>query len=78
MRDDKNKLLDEVSDSNDIVTKATEDNTNKISKATSEEYENTIYEAYRHMIFWKKNIFRLPLNYAGKQIVDELTKLIDC
>ena len=25
-----------------------------------------------------KNIFRLPSNNAGKQFVDELTKLIDC
>ena len=31
LRDDKNKLLDEVSESNNIVTRATEGNTNKIS-----------------------------------------------
>ena len=31
LRDDKNKLLDEVSKSNNIVTRATEGNTNKIS-----------------------------------------------
>lgn len=37
--DDKQKLLDEVSEPNNIVTRATEDNTNKISKVPSEEYE---------------------------------------
>ena len=45
LRDDKNKLLDEVSESNNIVTRVTEDNTNKISKASSEEYENNINAA---------------------------------
>ena len=30
------------------------------------------------MDFWKKNLFRLPSNSAGKQFVNELTKLIDC
>ena len=49
--DNKNKLLDEVSKSNKIVTRATEDNTNKISKALSEEYENTINEVHEHMVF---------------------------
>ena len=43
-----------------------------------EEYENTINEAYEHMVFWKKNLFRLPSNSAGKQFVHELTKLINC
>ena len=37
--DDKQKLQDEVSEPNNIVTRATEDNTNKISKVPSEEYE---------------------------------------
>ena len=43
-----------------------------------EEYENTTNEAYEHMVFWKKNLFRLPSNSAGKQFVYELTKLIYC
>ena len=30
------------------------------------------------MVFWKKNLFHLPSNSAGKQFVGELTKLIDC
>ena len=30
------------------------------------------------MVFWKKNLFRLPSNSASKQFVDELTKLIGC
>ena len=71
--DDKNKVLGEVSGSNNIVTRAAEDNTNKISKAPSEESENTVNEAYKHMVFWKKKLFRLPSNSASKQFVDELT-----
>ena len=75
--DDKNKLLDEVSESNNIITTATENNMNKISIALFEEYENNIW----HTSIWfagKKNIFCLPLNRAGKHFVDELTKLIGC
>ena len=44
--DDKNKFLDTVSESNNIVTRVTEDSTNKISRAPSEWYENTVNEAY--------------------------------
>ena len=78
LRDDKNKLLDEVSESNNIVIRITEDNTNKIGKAPSKEYENTINEPYEHMVFWKNNLFHLPSNSAAKQFADELTKLTDC
>ena len=73
----KNKLLDEVSESNNKVIRATEGNTNKISKAPSEEYENVIIEAYRHVVLWKKNLSSLSSNSAIKQFVDELTNLID-
>ena len=73
LRDDKNKLLDEVSNSNNIAIRATEDNANKISKAPSEEYENIINGAYENMVFWKKNLFRLLSNSANKQSVDEQT-----
>ena len=73
----KNKLLDEVSESNNKVIRATEGNTNKISKAPSEEYENVINEAYRHVVLWKKNLSALSSNSAIKQFVDELTNLID-
>lgn len=73
----KNKLLDEVSESNNKVIRATEGNTNKISKASSEEYENVINEAYRHVVLWKKNLSPLSSNSAIKQFVDELTNLID-
>ena len=52
--DDKNKLLDEVSESNNIVTTATENNMNKISIALFEEYENNIW----HASIW----------FAGKKI----------
>ena len=54
--DDKNKLLDEVSESNNIVTTATENNMNKISIAPFEEYENTMNMAYKHMVCWRKKI----------------------
>ena len=64
--------------SNNIVTSTTEDNTNEVNKVPSEEYENTINETQTHMVFWQKNLFCLPLNSTGKQFVDELTKLIDC
>ena len=74
--DGKNKSLDEVSESNNILIRATEGNTNKISKVPLEEYKKTINETYKHMVFWKKNLFRLPSNSAGKRFVDELTKLI--
>ena len=73
LRDDKNKLLDEVSNSNNIATRAAEDNANKISKAPSEEYENIINGAYENMVFWKKNLFRLLSDSANKQSVDEQT-----
>ena len=73
----KNKLLDEVSESNNKVIRATEGNTNKISKAPSEEYENVIIEAYRHVVLWKKNLSPISSNSAIKQFVDELTNLID-
>ena len=76
--DDINKLLNEVSESNTIVTGASENNTNKISKVPSEGHECAINEAYEHMVFWKKNNFRRLPNSAGKLFVDELTKLIDC
>ena len=51
--DDKNKLLDEVAESNNIVTRTTKKKTNEISKAQSEEYVNTINEVCKHMVFWK-------------------------
>ena len=79
LHDDKNKLLYEVSNSNNIATRPTEDNTNKASKSPSEEYENIINEPYEHMVFWKKNLFRVPSNSVNKQFVDEQTNLIiDC
>ena len=65
LRDDKNILLDEISESYNIVTKVTEDNTNKSSKIPPEEFENTINEAYDQIVFWKKNLFCLPSNNAG-------------
>ena len=71
-------MLYEVSESNTIVTGASENNTNKISKVPSEGHECAINEAYEHMVFWKKNNFRRLPNSAGKLFVDELTKLIDC
>ena len=43
--DDINKLLNEVSESNTIVTGASENNTNKISKVPSEGRECAINEA---------------------------------
>ena len=51
MLDDKNKLLDEVAESNNIVTRATKKKTNEISKAQSEENVNTINEVCKHMVF---------------------------
>ena len=48
--DDKNKLLDEVAESNNIVTRATKKKTNEISKAQS---VNTINEVCKHMVLWK-------------------------
>ena len=65
MRDDKNILLDEISESYNIVTKVTEDSTNKSSKIPRGEFENTINEAYDQIVFWKKSLFCLPSNNAG-------------
>ena len=49
----KTNLLEEVAESNNIVTRATKKKTNEISKAQSEEYVNTVNEVCKHMVFWK-------------------------
>ena len=48
--DDKNKLLDEVAESNNIVTRATKNKAKEISKAQS---VNNINEVCKHMVLWK-------------------------
>ena len=35
---------------------------------------NTIYE---EIVFWRKNLFLLPTDFAGKSYIDEVTRLLN-
>ena len=40
-------------------------------------YEKTICRAYDEIVFWRKNIFELPKGSAGKEFIQEMTRLIN-
>ena len=43
---------------------------------TSEEVEREISEIYEKVVYWRKNLFKLPSGAAGKLYIQETTKLI--
>ena len=40
------------------------------------EYHTSINNAYEKMVYWRKNLFDIPKDGAGKAIIAEMTKLI--
>ena len=44
---------------------------------TSEELFQVVTSAYEEVVFWRKNLFKLPSGAAGKTYIKETTKLIE-
>ena len=40
-------------------------------------FEANVSIVYEQIVYWKKNLFLLPLGKAGKQYIDETTKLMN-
>ena len=40
-------------------------------------FEANVSTVYEQIVYWKKNLFLLPLGKAGKQYIDETTKLMN-
>ena len=40
-------------------------------------FEANVSTVHEQVVYWKKNLFLLPLGKAGKQYIDETTKLIN-
>ena len=41
------------------------------------EFEENVSFIYEQIVYWKRNMFLLPTGKAGKQFIDEITKLIN-
>ena len=44
---------------------------------TYADLEQTVSSMYDEIVFWRKNLFKLPSGAAGKSFIKEITKLID-
>ena len=42
----------------------------------SDTFEKNLNNAYEKIVHWKKNIFLLPSGKAGKEFIDEMTRLV--
>ena len=40
-------------------------------------FEANVSTVYKQLVYWKKNLFLLPSGKAGKQYIDETTKLMN-
>ena len=45
--------------------------------AKNMKFEENVSSIYENIVYWKRNIFRLPTGKSGRCFIDETTRLID-